>query len=123
MQLIRTLGNRIFVLDNQFNTNGNGVVFVFRISDAGDIIITEESRIDYSTFGIAEDRINDFELVKLSDLDSAFFLSTMSKTGLVFGTFFTNSTPFVLNYPGVKSLGDDPAIFSYQLKGSEFLQI
>lgn len=52
-QAIKALGNRIFVLDNNFNAKGNGAVLVYTITtEAGVTTIAFEWMIDYKTFGL-----------------------------------------------------------------------
>lgn len=111
---MKIFGNRIFVLDNQFNTGGKGVIYVFTVlSNDGTTTIVFESKIDYSSFGLVDDsnKINDFEIVKTADPNTLFLILTLSKTGIAYATYDAMETAsFNLTNPQYQSFNNDPLI-------------
>ena len=61
VQLIKAVGNRIFILDNKLDTNGKGEVFVITASSQdGGQMFAYEYTIDSNTFSLDSGKINDF---------------------------------------------------------------
>lgn len=60
VQIMKSLGNRVFILDNKLDTTGKGEIYVITFSnDDGGQKFTYEAVIDSSTFNLQSGKIND----------------------------------------------------------------
>ena len=120
-QIMRVLGQRIFILDNVFDGSGSGVVHVFT---KGESWVDYETTIDSKTFpSPTAAKINDFELLTLQDSSNDFFIATFGSIGLVHFTFDSVNGKFKPMNPTISDLSSYKNISNYQGDNSRFLQI
>lgn len=127
---MKTLGNRIFVLDNLFDTSGNGVIHVIKAVSVspGVSTYTFEYPINSSSFAptspMASNKINDFEIKFNVTASNGFIVATISNVGLGYASFnSSDSVPFNLTGRAIVDLINRGDVFEYQAVGTQFLQL